>query len=399
MQRKGSKAESGSQLLARLISRTDLTCVDPYVFCHVGPPFEVPSKQGKIIELYGTEGVGKTELALLYTAKICLPSEWKGHHLDGRGAKVVFVDTEFKFSVLHLAIIMEQIILKYINRESSLTITKDNEKVGQTPESYNIPNQDDLSSKELFKPSQSSPFCINNGTMSGHTSESKKMNSESNSKISIKNNLVNPTDQNLLGKNVKQEIESSSNAYTKNPLTEEDVETIVLDSLGRLQVFRVSSTRELTATLISLNTMMSGDPLLSLIVVDTISAYYWIDKTLSTDSSHCTESCMSPISNIIAKQVAEFGVTYLTIKSALIGQKRAWVNDVEHARKNCDSSKAESALTDHVEFLGRSWSKLPLRRIVLTQNIANGKKKVIASCSEWPNDRVFSFLDDLLQME
>nr|KAI8729163.1 DNA repair protein XRCC2-like [Biomphalaria glabrata] len=368
MQRKGSKAESGSQLLARLISRTDLTCVDPYVFCHAGPPSEVPSNQGKIIELYGTEGVGKTELALLYTAKICLPSEWKGHHLDGRGAKVVFVDTEFKFSVLHLAIIMEQIILKYINRESSLTITKDNEKVGQTRESYNIPNQDDLSSKELFKPSQSSPSCINN-------------------------------DQNLLGKNDKQEIESSSNADTKNPLTEEDVETIVLDSLGRLQVFRVSSTRELTATLISLNTMMSGDPLLSLIVVDTISAYYWIDKTLSTDSSHCTESCMSPISNIIAKQVAEFGVTYLTIKSALIGQKRAWVNEVEHARKNCDSSKTESAMTDHVEFLGRSWSKLPLRRIVLTQNIANGKKKVIASCSEWPNERVFSFLDDLLQME
>lgn len=69
-----------------------------------------------MVELYGPEGSGKSELALHYIAKTCLPTQWKGYPLGGLGAKVIFIDTEYKFSILRLAIVIEKLFSEMVQQ-------------------------------------------------------------------------------------------------------------------------------------------------------------------------------------------------------------------------------------------------------------------------------------------
>ncbi|KAH9495544.1 hypothetical protein Btru_013532 [Bulinus truncatus] len=403
------KAESGSQLLARLISRTDLSCIDPLIFGKATNPTsskELSPNHGKIIELYGSEGVGKSELALSLIAKVCLPSHWKGHFLNGQSSKVVFIDTEYKFSVLRLAIIIEQIVLQYMDKQKTSKSARDQTDVAREPNnSSNVPQ---------LIPTRSSKNCLlkhHEAVTTDTKAEmisckyqtcAKSLNFDRRLEFPVQTESNNIQDQLLLVSNGAQKEDSSSISHIPSGLTAEDIEEIVHDSLGRLQVLRVCCTQELTATLFSLSAIFSKDPLLSLVVIDTISAYYWIDKMLSTDNAHCTENNMAPIANIITQQVSEFGVTYLVVKSSLIGQKRKWAQDTDagsgEGKIEFSAGRTDTGSFNHVEFLGRSWSRLGVRRIILSQRTESGKKQIVAFCSEWQQERTYTFTDDLLQL-
>lgn len=99
-------------------SRIDLSSIDSDAFSKTPPSSSSSSSlsTNKIIEIYGAEGVGKTEMALHYIAKACLPPNWNGLSIQGLGAKVIFIDTEFKFSVFRLAIVLEKQILAILEK-------------------------------------------------------------------------------------------------------------------------------------------------------------------------------------------------------------------------------------------------------------------------------------------
>ena len=78
---------------------------------------------GDIVELYGGAGVGKTELLLHLASCAILPTCHHGdqtssstspgqRHQRGNQTQVVWVDCDLKFSVLRLAVLLEQRIVK-----------------------------------------------------------------------------------------------------------------------------------------------------------------------------------------------------------------------------------------------------------------------------------------------
>ncbi|CAL1540828.1 unnamed protein product [Lymnaea stagnalis] len=334
------KTETGTQLLARLSTRVDLSGLDPLVFG--SSPNSPQSLDCKLIEISGLEGIGKTELALHYIARTCLPCQWKGLALGGLGAKVTVIDTEFKFSVLRLAIVIECLVLRYVS-ENKLDSTKPQE-IKKTSEDISLTNGLDRDSGE------------SDGKLSKVTNISK--NELEIPDFDIKNN------------------------GSKSVITPHDMENIVHDALERVDVMKVTSSQQLVVSLLSLEQRLSCDPQVALIVIDSISAFYWMDQAF--------ESSMAAIVQTILRCRSEFGVSFLLIKSLLINpKKRKW----EMEGGDC----SESSRSDSVEFLGRHWASLSMRKIILSESTSSpGRRQFLARCPEWSAGRHLSFVEDCL---
>ena len=69
---------------------------------------------------------------------------------------------------------------------------------------------------------------------------------------------------------------TSSDNKTKLNITE--IETLIKDSLKNLFIFTCNSSTELAVTIISLENLLLGNTNVSLLLLDSISAYYWQDS-------------------------------------------------------------------------------------------------------------------------
>ncbi|XP_009001034.2 DNA repair protein XRCC2 [Callithrix jacchus] len=91
------RAESGTELLARLEGRSSLKEIEPSLFADEDSPVH-----GDILEFHGPEGTGKTEMLYHLTARCILPKSEGGLEVE-----VVFIDTDYHFDMLRLVTILE----------------------------------------------------------------------------------------------------------------------------------------------------------------------------------------------------------------------------------------------------------------------------------------------------
>ncbi|BFZ05987.1 hypothetical protein BsWGS_09025 [Bradybaena similaris] len=424
------KRETGTQLLARLSSRIDLSSIDSDVFSKA--PLSSSSSSlssSKIIEIYGAEGVGKTEMALHYIAKACLPPNWNGLSIQGLGAKVIFIDTEFKFSVFRLAIVLEKQILAILEKlkqdckntdpnrvktmapssfaassvaaekdfkVETLDVIKENVLLGREGCDAGIHVPAIHEGSEMLKTFGAEGIDVTN-KHDGRSSPSDHISDCHGGAASAQSHFEERT---LL---TQQEIEEHTF------LTAQEIEDLVQEALGRVQVLQVVSSDQLFISLLALEHTLSHDPLLSLVVIDTISAFYWSDKLGDLDNPSGTQSKMSPIAKIISKYVSHFCTTFLVIKSALINSKHAWIDrdkpqsgsvlvSADDQNLNKEVDRSEHMLAEHVEFLGKSWSRMGKKKLVLTRSVDQmGRVTRAVACTDWPGIKEFSCTDDGLQ--
>ncbi|XP_075684811.1 DNA repair protein XRCC2 [Rhinoderma darwinii] len=91
------RAESGTQLLARLEGRASLKELEPLLFASGDCPLH-----GDIIEFHGAEGSGKTEMFCHLISRCILPVSEGGLQVE-----VVYIDTDYHFDMLRLVTILE----------------------------------------------------------------------------------------------------------------------------------------------------------------------------------------------------------------------------------------------------------------------------------------------------
>lgn len=91
-------------MFARLGHKKTLDGLDKKLFQGLPQPVQVKD----VIELYGDDGSGKTQILLHLIANCILPQKWKGAYLAGREVSVIFVDTDYHFSLLRLVEILEE---------------------------------------------------------------------------------------------------------------------------------------------------------------------------------------------------------------------------------------------------------------------------------------------------
>ncbi|XP_005091905.1 uncharacterized protein LOC101851788 [Aplysia californica] len=451
----GSKQkESGAQLLARLSPRPCLTAVDPLIFGTLSQPKTSTGVTRKVIELYGSEGVGKSQLALHLAARTCLPPQVKGLSLGGLGAKVVFIDTDFKFSAFQLAVFLERLVLSAVESQSQSPDVGELKKNAESVEhqgtpckkmkldldclNENVEGNKDCNVKEkcdknveshqsTVKSNSTDPkLALLSGNCSSLSDKTQKedikpSNSYDDRTLETDFNVSNPEkglypqSESVVAKtkdtwNQKTQAGNSDEAVNSRvvSLSTKEVDHLVQQSLSNVQVLRVSSSQQLLVTLHSLQDLLLSDTDVSLVIIDSISAFYWHDKSSEPANMSCTEQKMKPVVEVISKLSSEFYVTFLVTKSALIGSKRKRAEDDFYQGNNnmkgtsADKTQHGSYLTEpqceHVEFLGKSWLELQPKRIVLSRRLNHQRQtEFVASSPLWSSDRTFAIINDHLR--
>ena len=91
-------------MFARLEHKKTLDALDKKLFQGLPQPVQVKD----VIEFYGDNGSGKTQILLHLIANCILPQKWKDVSIGGREVSVIFVDTDYHFSLLRVVEILEE---------------------------------------------------------------------------------------------------------------------------------------------------------------------------------------------------------------------------------------------------------------------------------------------------
>ncbi|NXP48292.1 XRCC2 protein, partial [Heliornis fulica] len=251
------RAESGTQLLARLEGRSSLKNLEPSLFAEEGSPVH-----GDVIEFHGPEGTGKTEMLYHLIARCIIPKAG-----GGLEAEVMFIDTDYHFDMLRLVTILEK-------------------RVAQSTE-----------------------------------------------------------------ETIKQ-------------------------CLGRLFLVNCNSSTQLLLTLYSLENMFCSHPSLCLLILDSLSAFYWIDRSNGGESLKLQEMNLKKCANFLEKLVSEHHLALFATTQALM-QKSA------NAAESFFPSKLQhEADTDYRPYLCKSWQQMVTHRIFFSKQCNSGNRKsfTVVSC-------------------
>ncbi|XP_067660764.1 DNA repair protein XRCC2-like [Haliotis asinina] len=290
-----SKSESGAQLLARLGSRPCLEKLEPSVFPKGVPP-------GEVVELFGAEGTGKTEVLLHCLARCILPPEWMTFDLGGLGAKVIFIDTDYKFSILRLVILLEKKITEIVDT-----------KVDKT------------------KP------------------------------------------------------------------TSDEVEAFITNCLKSLYLVRCNSSHQLLCTLHSLETNIAADSDIACIMIDSISAFYWIDRCNHGDGGSAHEISMNKIVEILQTIAKKYNLVVMATKAAVF---KAKIRDFDKGDNTSPFGlKHKDDNSNFAEYLGKTWNKFVGERLILAKDVTKGKAIFTANQKHSGQSVCFTISESGLQFE
>ncbi|CAK6434199.1 unnamed protein product [Pipistrellus nathusii] len=238
------RAESGTELLARLEGRRSLKEIEPCLFVDEDEPVH-----GDILEFHGPEGTGKTEMLYHLTARCILPQSAGGLEIE-----VLFIDTDYHFDLLRLVTILEH-------------------RLSQ-------------SSEEMIK------FC-----------------------------------------------------------------------LGRLFLVCCCSSSQLLLTLYSLEAMFCSHPSLCLLILDSLSAFYWIDRANGGESVNLQESTLKKCSQLLEKLVNEYRLVLFATTQSIM-QKTSTSTEASSS----GFKRPTDASVDYRPYLCKAWQQLVKQRLFFSKD-------------------------------
>ena len=175
----------------------------------------------------------------------------------------------------------------------------------------------------------------------------------------------------ILESRIRRSIERAGTDAT-TPSTD-DVEALIKSCLSRLYLVRCSSNRQLLITLHSLDTLLSNKPDLCVMMISSISAFYWLDRSVG-GNKRTHDGIMTQVAAVLEKLVSVYSLVLFCTKSALF-QGRTNVRS-NSALETVDGSREA---TDHAEYMCKAWQKLVTHRFVLVRKehniIKNGQMR------------------------
>ncbi|NXY82506.1 XRCC2 protein, partial [Alcedo cyanopectus] len=153
-------------------------------------------------------------------------------------------------------------------------------------------------------------------------------------------------------------------------------EEIIKQCLGRLFLVSCSSSTQLLLTLYSLENMFCSHPSLCLLMVDSISAFYWIDRSNGGESLPLQEMNLKKCANFLEKLVREHHLVLFATTQTLMQKS------TNPAEGFCPLKLHHETDTDYRPYLCKSWQQMVTHRIFFSKqcNSGNSKGFTVVSC-------------------
>ncbi|MEJ1279560.1 hypothetical protein NN561_010494 [Cricetulus griseus] len=143
-------------------------------------------------------------------------------------------------------------------------------------------------------------------------------------------------------------------------LSRSSEETIKL-CLGRLFLAYCSSSLQLLLTLHSLEALFCSHPSLCLLIVDSLSAFYWTDRASGGESVALQESTLKKCSQLLERLVTEYRLVLFTTTQSLM-QKAS-----DSAEQPASSKLPGDGDTDYRAYLCKAWQKVVKHRVIFSR--------------------------------
>ncbi|KAF1660171.1 DNA repair protein XRCC2, partial [Aptenodytes patagonicus] len=153
-------------------------------------------------------------------------------------------------------------------------------------------------------------------------------------------------------------------------------EEMIKQCLGRLFLVNCNSSTQLLLTLYSLENMFCTHPSLCLLILDSISAFYWIDRSNGGESLNLQEMNLKKCANFLEKLVREHHLALFATTQTLM-------------QKSTNSAESFFPLklqhetdADYRPYLCKSWQQMVTHRIFFSKqcNSGNSKGFTVISC-------------------
>jgi len=132
------------------------------------------------------------------------------------------------------------------------------------------------------------------------------------------------------------------------------INALVKSCLSNLFYFRCRDSSQFAITLISMDQLLNTKPNISMIIIDSISAFYWYDKTYRADSWYKLEQYYNKIFKVFLSHIKENKILLLATRQSLF-QKKKQCGDNEEVEDECA-----------YEYMGKEWTSSVNRKIYLS---------------------------------
>ncbi|XP_078659225.1 DNA repair protein XRCC2-like [Branchiostoma floridae x Branchiostoma belcheri] len=140
----------------------------------------------------------------------------------------------------------------------------------------------------------------------------------------------------------------------------------VKDCLRRLYIVRCNSSEQLVITLHSLEHILASTPEVALLVVDSISAFYWLDRS-TDDSISGQELNQRRCVDVLSRYLADYGIVLIATKQAIFGQKSRKSQQKEDTTLSPKVEKTKVENVEHYEYMCHAWQNMIKYRYVFSR--------------------------------
>lgn len=154
---------------------------------------------------------------------------------------------------------------------------------------------------------------------------------------------------------------------TSSP-SESETEEVVRSSLRRLSVLHCSSSVQLLLTLHYLEGILCSRPALCLLVVDSISAFYWIDRANGGNSLARQEANMRKCTEILDRLRRDYGIVIFATTHAVM-RNYSSSSTASVASEPSGSTPSWKCSSDFSkQYLCRVWQKILTHRLLFSKS-------------------------------
>ncbi|WAR00157.1 XRCC2-like protein, partial [Mya arenaria] len=177
----------------------------------------------------------------------------------------------------------------------------------------------------------------------------------------------------------KAAANNQGNSTDDVPVDSEAIENLITQCLEKLYVVKCTSSTQLVFTIHNLESLICSDPDISVIMIDSISAFYWIDRALGGESVAIQEANMRLATEALLRLVNTYSLVLFASKSAVFKKKGSDL--AEDNEQNGEKSKRVKSLLNedfdlfHAEFMCKAWQRFVSHRLVLAKNGETGNQE------------------------